>query len=51
MQWQIQAAMSSGMVAAIQSDRYGCDGELVSLFTITASLSGLVTLLLARRWA
>lgn len=39
--------MSSGMVAAILSDRYGCDGELASLFAIATSLSGLVTLLLA----
>ena len=39
--------MPPGMVAAILSDRYGCDGEFVSLLVIGTYLVGPVTLLLA----
>jgi len=40
----LETAMPSGMVAAVLSDRYGCDGELASVLVIATYLFSLVTL-------
>ncbi len=40
----LETAMPSGMVAAVLSDRYGCDGELASVLVIATYLFSLVTM-------
>jgi malate permease and related proteins len=40
----LETAMPSGMIAAVLSDRYGCDGELASVLVIVTYLFAIVTL-------
>jgi predicted permease len=40
----LETAMPSGMIAAVLSDRYGCDGELASVLVIATYFAAVVTL-------
>jgi predicted permease len=40
----LETAMPSGMIAAVLSDRYGCDGELASVLVIITYFAAVVTL-------
>ena len=40
----IMAAVPSGAVAAVMSERYGCDGSLASTIVILSFLVSLITL-------
>lgn len=40
----LETAMPSGMIAAVLSDRYGCDGELASMLVVITYLAAIVTL-------
>ncbi len=40
----LETAMPSGMVAAVLSDRYGCDGQLASVLVVTTYIFSLITL-------
>jgi predicted permease len=40
----VETAMPSGMIAAVLSARYGCDGELASVLVIATCIFSLVTL-------
>ena len=40
----LETAMPSGMIAAVLSDRYGCDGELASVLVIVTYVFAIITL-------
>jgi len=40
----LETAMPSGMIAAVLSDRYGCDGELASVLVLVTYIVAVVTL-------
>lgn len=40
----LETAMPSGMIAAVLSDRYGCDGELASVLVVVTYVVAVVTL-------
>lgn len=40
----LETAMPSGMIAAVLSDRYGCDGELASVLVVVTYFAAIVTL-------
>lgn len=40
----LETAMPSGMIAAVLSDRYGCDGELASVLVVVTYLVAVITL-------
>lgn len=39
----IEAAVPSGAVAAVLSERYGCDGALASMLVVVSFLASLIT--------
>ena len=47
----LETAMPSGMIAAVLSDRYGCDGQLASILVLITYIFSLVTLPLVMMFA